>query len=536
VRIGVGVKLLFREYNVVKKHGRPSDLHAAVVYPSTYVAAISSLATHILYFMLNRMDSVIAERVFLKYPEESGLERYRSIEFRRKMRDFDILFFSVHYEPDYVNIVDMLVSSKIPLYAKDRGEEYPIVIIGGPTVTANPEPLAEIADVLVIGEVENILGRIVDTYFSSGNKSEFLDAVASIRGIYVPLHGKHRVFKNYVENLDEVFYPIAQIQAEGIESAYGRGVIVETTRGCKWYCQFCMEGFISKPKRDRSFAKIKKIIEKGLEVNNVNRVVFYALSFFDHNEADRILEFTANNLGINASIPSLRPNTLNDYRLELMIKAGQKTLTIAPETLCWNIGAAIKKFIMEHKLIELIGKAVKAGFRNIKLYFIIGFPNTGFEEVSRIIEFTRKIFKKIKSLKSSQVRFSVNPLIPKPQTPLQWLPLENLKTLHRKMNYLTKELRKISITTDFYEPKWAQVQAAIALGDRDIGKALKLWYFYGKTVGGWYRALRYSNVNVKYIEEGRSLDKELPWSHIDLGISLDYLKRGYMFFNRLMSR
>lgn len=529
-------KILFREYNVIKKHGRPSDLHTAVVYPSTYVAAISSLATHILYFMLNRMDSVIAERIFLKYPMGSGLESYRSIEFRRKMKDFNILFFSVHYELDYVNIVDMLVNSKIPLYAKDRRKEHPIIIIGGPTVTANPEPLAEIADVLVIGEVENILSKLVDIYFSSRNKSEFLDAVASVRGIYVPFHGKYRVFKNYVENLNEAFYPIAQIQAENIEPAYGRGVIVETTRGCKWYCQFCMEGFISKPKRDRSFMKIKKIIEKGLEVNNVNKVIFYALSFFDHNEADRILEFIVNDLGINASIPSLRPSLLNDYRLELMVKVGQKTLTIAPETLCWNIGAAIKKFIVEHKLIELISKAVKVGFKNIKLYFIIGFPNIGFEEVHRIVEFTRKIFKKIKLLKPSQVKFSLNPLIPKPQTPLQWLPLESLETLHKKMNYLTEELRKTPVTIDFYEPKWAQVQATIALGSRDLSKVLELWYFYGKTVSGWYKALRHSNVNVKYIEEGRSLNEELPWSHINLGISLDYLKRGYMFFNRLMGK
>ena len=527
---------MFREYNVIRKHGRPSDLHAAIVYPSTYVAAISSLAVHILYYMLNRLDNVIAERVFYKYPEGSGLEKYRSIEFRRKLKDFDILFISVHYEPDYVNIVDMLVNSKIPLYAKDRGNEDPVIVIGGPTVTANPEPLAEIADALIIGEVENILDEIIEAYFSSKTKSDFLDNIASIKGVYVPSLGKYRVLKNYVENLDETFYPIAQIQAEGMEPAYGRGVIVETSRGCRWYCQFCMEGFISKPKRDRSLFKIKEITEKGLISNNVNRVVFYSLSFFDHDKADEILEYVINDLKIEASVPSMRPSLMNDYRLELMAKVGQKTLTIAPETLCQNIGAAIKKFISKHRILEIIREALRKGFRSVKLYFIIGFPRTGIEEIRKIVEFVREVVRETKILRSDQIKLSVNPLIPKPQTPLQWLPMEDLNILHAKFKYLEKELGKLRVNMGFYSPEWAQIQSTIALGNRDISKLLELWYYYGKGLCGWRKAVKYSKVGLRYIRKGRSLNEELPWSHIDVGVPLKYLERGFFFFNKLIEK
>jgi len=527
---------LFREYNVIRKHGRPSDLHAAIVYPSTYVAAISSLAVHILYYMLNRLDNVIAERVFYKYPEGSGLEKYRSIEFRRKLKDFDILFISVHYEPDYVNIVDMLVNSKIPLYAKDRGNEDPVIVIGGPTVTANPEPLAEIADALIIGEVENILDEIVEAYFSSRTKSDFLDNIASVKGVYVPSFGKYRVLKNYVENLDEAFYPITQIQAEGVEPAYGRGIIVETARGCRWFCQFCMEGFISKPKRDRNLSKIKEITEKGLVSNSVNRVVFYSLSFFDHNRADEILEYIINDLRIEASVPSMRPSLMNDYRLELMAKVGQKTLTMAPETLCQNIGAAIKKFTFKHRIVEIIRGALRKGFRSIKLYFIIGFPRTGIEEVRRIVEFIREIVKETRILRSDQIKLSVNPLIPKPQTPLQWLPMESLDVLRTKFKYLEKELSRLHVSMGFYSPEWAQIQSAIALGDRDISKLLELWYYYGKGLSGWRKAVKNSKAKIGYIREGRSLDEELPWNHINIGVSLKYLEKGFIFFNKLIGR
>lgn len=527
---------MFREYNVIRKHGRPSDLHAAVVYPSTYVAAISSLAVHILYYMLNRLDNVVAERVFYKYPEGSGLKKYRSIEFRRKLRDFDILFISVHYEPDYVNIVDMLINSKIPLYAKDRRNKDPVIVIGGPTVTANPEPLAEIADALIIGEVENILDEIVEAYFSSKLKSDFLDNIASVKGVYVPSIGKYRVLKNYVENLDEAFYPIAQIQAEGIESAYGRGVIVETSRGCRWYCQFCMEGFISKPKRDRSLSKIKEITEKGLISNSVNRVVFYSLSFFDHDKADEILEYIINDLKIEASVPSMRPSLINDYRLELMAKVGQKTLTIAPETLCQNIGAAIKKFISKHRILEIIREALRKGFRSIKLYFIIGFPRTGIEEIRKIVEFVREVVKETKILRPDQIKLSVNPLIPKPQTPLQWLPMESLDVLHAKFKYLGKELSKLHVSMGFYSPEWAQIQSTIALGNRDISKLLELWYYYGKGLSGWRKAVKNSKAKIGYIREGRYLDEELPWSHINIGIPSKYLEKGFIFFNKLIGR
>lgn len=526
----------FREFNVISKRGSPRSIKVAIAYPSTYTAAISSLIIHILYFLLNSYREVIAERVFLEYPRNSGLEKYRSIESRRSLRNFNIILFSVHYEPDYVNIVDMIISSKIPLNWWDRDEKDPLILIGGPPVTANPEPLANIADALIIGEAENLIDKIIKAYISSMSRRDFLDIISSFKGVYVPKHGKYSIRKNYVENLDEAFYPVAQIQPLTVEPAYGKGIIVETTRGCKWHCQFCMEGFISKPRRDRSFNKIKKIILRGIEINNVRKVIFYALSFFDHDQADKILEFTVNDLKIQASIPSLRPSTLNKYRLKLMVKAGQRTLTIAPESLCENIGVAIKKFSPQDRVTKLIADSLSVGISNIKMYFIVGFPGQGFEEVKKIVEYVKKVVREFKLVNPRQIRITINPLIPKPQTPLQWLPLENLEILNSKINYLAKQLQSYVVDVNYYNPKWAKIQATIALGDRNIEEILKRWFIYGKTLGTWKRALREAKANVKYVEEGRELEEELPWDHVDIGFPKEYFRKSFEFYMKFIKK
>ena len=522
---------MLRELNVVKKRGRASDLHVALAYPSTYVAGMSSLITHLLYFLLNGFREVIAERIFYSYPEEAKILELRSLEWKRKLRDFDIVMFSVHYELDYANIVEMLFKSKIPVFSREREEKDPIIIVGGPTVTANPEPLAEIADIIVIGEAEGLVEEIVEKYFSTRNRKEFLDEIASIRGIYVPSLGKYRVTKNYVKNLDEAFYPIKQIQPLDYEFAYGKGLLVETTRGCKWHCQFCMEGFISKPKRDRSYSRIVEIVEKGLEINGLNRVIFYALSFFDHVDADRILEYLIER-SIEASIPSLRPNTLTEYRLDFIPKLGQKILTIAPETLCPAIGFAIKKFTKEDQIKEVVRKAYEKGITSVKIYFIVGFPHQGLEEALKIIEFVKKLKSEAKGI---QLKLSLNPLIPKPHTPLQWLSIADAKLTSKKLKLIASELRKLSIETSFYSPRWALVQASIALGDRNIGKAIVEWSLSSRTPTSWIKVVRKLGISLNYALKGRGLEESLPWDHINLNVSRKFLEKSYEFFIRNVS-
>jgi len=523
---------MIRELNVVRKHGRASYLHIAIAYPSTYIAGMSSLVTHLLYFLLNGYDEVIAERVFHSYPEDVKVPKLRSLEWNRRLRDFDIVLFSVHYEIDYANIVEMLYEANIPVFSRDRGEKDPVIIVGGPSVTANPEPLADIADAVVIGEAEGVVKAIVEKYFSSRSRREFIESLADIRGVYVPSLGKHMVLKNYVENLDEAFYPVRQIQPLNYELAYGRGLLVESTRGCKWHCQFCMEGFISKPKRDRSYSKIVEIIEKGLEINGLSRVIFYALSFFDHEYADKILEYLIER-NIEASIPSLRPNTLTEYRLDLISKLGQKTLTIAPETLCPALGLAIKKFMREEQIKGLVKKAYEKGISAVKMYFIVGFPHQGLEEALKIIEFMKKLKSEVKGI---QLKLSLNPLIPKPHTPLQWLPIADTKITSKKLKLIASELRKLSIETSFYSPKWALVQASIALGDRGIGKAIAEWSLGSRTPTSWIKVVRKLGISLDYVLKGRSLGETLPWDHIDLNISRKFLEKSYEFFIRNVSR
>ncbi len=493
------------ERNTVYKKVTRGYLRVGIVYPSTYQVSISSLAVNLLYYLLNSFDVVYAERIVF---ESSP----RSIETNTHMRDFDALLFSAHFELVYPDIIRMMREAGIPLLSRKRDDRHPLLIVGGPTVSANPEPLAEFFDVIVIGEAEPVVEILVNKLIEYRNeKKRLLEELYGTPGFYIPLRGKHRVKKSWVRNLNEAFHPIMEIQNPIVEPIYGWGYMVETSRGCFRRCRFCLEGHVMLPKRDRSFNVLKKLIEKGLEVNDVKRLVFYSLSFFDHNEADRILEYVVEELGVEAGIPSLRPDTLNDYRLDLIVRAGQKTLTIAPETLSLHLSRVLGKGFTYENIRELSVKALSKGLK-IKYYFIIGIPGEEREDIEAIPRLVNQVIKETGIRAPETIRLSVNPLIPKPQTPLQYLGLEDPKILRRKMKLIEEKLPKPVAVMDPYPPKWAVVQAAIALADRSITKTLIEWSIRGGGLGAWRSAVKNTGYSLEYVFSSRR--PPYPWSHI----------------------
>ncbi len=494
-----------RERNTVYKKVTRGYLRVGIVYPSTYQVSISSLAVNLLYYLLNSFDEVYAERIIF---ESSP----RSIETNTHMRGFDALLFSAHFELVYPDIIRMIREANIPLLARKRSDEDPVLIVGGPAVTANPEPLAEFFDVIVVGEAEPIVDILVNKLVEYRNeKNRLLEELYGAPGFYIPLKGKHLVKKSWVRNLDEAFHPIREIQNPAVEPIYGWGYMVEVSRGCFRKCRFCLEGHVMLPKRDRSFTVLKKLIEEGLKTNGVRRLVFYSLSFFDHGEADKILEHVVEELGVEAGIPSLRPDTLNDYRLDLIVRAGQKTLTIAPETLSPRISRVLGKGFTYEYVRELSVKALSKGLK-IKYYFIIGVPGEEREDIEAIPRLVNQVVRETGVRAPETIRLSVNPLIPKPQTPLQHLGLEDPKTLHRKMKLIEENLPKPVAVMDPYPPKWAVVQAAIALADRSIAKTLAEWAIRGGGLGAWRSAVKNTGYSLEYVFSGRR--PPYPWSHI----------------------
>ncbi len=493
------------ERNTIYKKVTRGYLRVGIVYPSTYQVSISSLAVNLLYYLLNSFDEVYAERIVF---ESSP----RSIETNTYMREFDALLFSAHFELVYPDIIRMIREAGIPLLARERDDEYPVLIVGGPAVTANPEPLAEFFDIVVVGEAEPIVKLLVEKLLENhGEKEQLLEELYGTPGLYIPSRGRHIVKKAWVRNLDKSFHPITEIQNQAVEPIYGRGYMVEVSRGCFRRCRFCLEGHVMLPKRDRSFSVLKKLIERGLEANSVRRLVFYSLSFFDHSEADRILEYVVEELGVEAGIPSLRPDTLNDYRLDLIVGAGQRTLTIAPETLSPRLSRVLGKGFTYDYIRELSVKALSRGLK-IKFYFIIGVPGEEREDIEKIPRLVNQVVKETGIRVPEAIRLSINPLIPKPQTPLQYLGLEDPSLLRRKMKIIEERLPKPIAVMDPYPPKWAVVQAAIALADRSIAKTLIEWSIRGGGLGAWRSAVKNTGYDLGYVFSGRK--PPYPWSHI----------------------
>ena len=508
------VRYRVRELNVIIKKGRPGDIRVAIAYPSTYEVALASLSYQMLYYYVNSREGFIGERFViqnLQGPEPLAL----SIETGTPLDKFDVVLFSVHYEPDYVNILRLLRAGGVPLKASERRGK-PLVVVGGPPVIANPEPLAEFVDVVVIGEIESTLPTLLDTYLELGdNYTAFLDALRPEQGFYTPPLGKpSRVTANYAVNLSLDFHPIAQIQPLDKEPAWGRGTRVETSRGCYRNCAFCMEGRIFCLYRERPLDQIVRIAVEGSKVNATNRVIFVALSFFDHSRAKEILARMVEE-GLKFSVPSLRAETLDEEALGLILSGGQKTLTIAPETASVNLALKLRKVVPRSRVEEVALAARKLGFKSIKLYFMIGVPSETISDVKAIVDYVASLSECSGFKGTRELKVTVSPLVPKPHTPLQLVPMISVEEARRRIAIIKKGLSGIA-EVRAYDPRWAKVQAILSRGGRELARTLEVWALVGGGLGGWRRAVRETKIRENIYLASYDWRDPLPWDFIKL--------------------
>ncbi len=441
------MKPRYRELNAVYK--RRYTYHVAILNPTVYRASLSSLGLQIMYYMLNKYPEVYAERVVV----DCRNDVLRSIETGTPISKFDLILATAYYELDYPAIARILIESGLGVSRLSREKT---VIVGGPSPTANPEPLYCLADAVFRGEAEVFIDKLVDSLPSlSLGKRAFLEELSSHDGVWIP-ELKEQAEVSIVKELDKAYHPIAQIQSLDEEPIMGRALLVEPSRGCNRGCKFCMEASITRPRRERSFSMLKKIIREGLNVNNVSKVVFYSLSFFDSKLGDKLLELLVE-LGVQGSIPSVRADALNEYRIELVKKIGQKTIAIAPETASERLKNLIGKNISRENILDVARECKKNGL-NIKLYYMVGLPG---EELSDLEE----IVKEVSSVKSiigfrDKVRVSVNPFIPKPYTEMWCFEMKSLSWIKKAINYLKKRLKPYA-RVEVYSPKHAYLQYKI---------------------------------------------------------------------------
>ena len=366
---------------------------------------------------------------------------------------------------------------------------------------SNPEPFIEIADAVFVGDGEVLLERLVKSInLLPGNADSFLDSLGD--SLY---RGVGQVAKAYVEDLDSAPHPTAEIRSTIIKPVYGDGFYVEISRGCRWLCKFCLESFITYPYRIRSLSTLIKLIEEGLRKVTSRRVVIYSLSTFDHPAIRELLRYFINN-EIDFSLPSLRWDTVGVEDLDLISASSQRTLTLAPEVIDTYLSCFLGKCFAEDRFTELAEEALRRGF-DLKLYLMVGIPGESAETLHSAVRYLKKLVSYAKGL-GRRISISVNPLIPKPHTPLQLLPLVQEETYQVKVKLLKKELEGAVV-----EPlKWSHafIQALIALGDRGIGRAIVTASSEGFTRSAIVKASESLGVDLKYPLRCRE-PSEAPW-------------------------
>ncbi|MCE4605818.1 MAG: B12-binding domain-containing radical SAM protein [Desulfurococcales archaeon] len=442
-----------------------------LVYLSELRAALSSLAFH----MLSEMTKAYGANLHRVTIEKGEIKNWDSRSFYPSK--YAVLFISIPYELMYKDLSSFLHRTGIPYFSKARDKE-PIVILGGPAVTGNPLPVAPIADAVIIGEAEDIMDQILDIVNSDYKRPEKLGKMSEIKGVLVWEEG-YKTERVFAKDLDESFYPTRQTLPENIEPIWGRAFLVEVSRGCSRGCLFCMEGRIFKPFRYRSLESITKMLSSAPGgMDSYEKLILYSLSFFDHPQADSLLEYLISSK-FKASVPSVRVDTLNDNRLELIRKLGQKTLTLAPETGSTRLSKALRKEIYASQVEQVVESALTIGLQQFKLYLMTGFYGETKEDIEDTVGMINKLGAMIKA-KGGKLKISLNPFIPKPFTPLQWHGFAGMNKLRRNIQLMRAMFGKKVSSFSALDPRYARLQTILSRGGPELSKIIALW---GQTEG-----------------------------------------------------
>ena len=518
----------------------------AIVYPNTYFVGMSNLGLHIIYEEINLRNDSVCERIFL--PEKKELEAYdktktplMSVETQRPMHQFDVVAFDVTFEMDYFHIPLMLRHGRVPIMGKDRTEFDPIVIAGGPCATFNPEPFADFIDAFIIGEGEGIVSRVLDII--RDGKMEGLDRhtilrqLADISGVYVPslyvpIYSEDGEFKGYdiAEGVPKTIKRNFEMLTSGGETVvatnyteFGAMYIIEVARGCGRHCRFCMAGYCFRVPRVRPLDILKEGVERAEKLGKKVGLMGAAIS--DYPEVDELVNYIRSK-DMRYSCASLRADSLTQAVVDGLADSGQKTITIAPETGSERLRRVINKGISEEHLQNAATLSAKSGIQHMRLYIMIGLPTETDEDIEAIVglaERTQAHMEKVGC--KGRLTLSINPFIPKPFTPFQWMAMDNQKVVEKKLQYIKKALqknRRIEVLVE--SPKEAYIQGVLARGDRRLGAVIAACAADrgSKSFKSEMKAAGLDMDNMNYRE--RSFDEFLPWSHLDMGMDEGYLE------------
>jgi len=537
-----------KEVGYIRK-AHADRLRVALAFPNTYYVGMSNLGFQTVYQLFNAHDAVVCERIFLP-PKQQLKEQLASktplitIESQSLARDFDVIAFSVSFEWDYTNILTMLRLAGVPVRAASRTARDPLIVIGGAITFVNPEPLALFADVIAAGEGEELVPGMVAALLAGDSRRDLLKSLAQKRGFYIPSFydvdykpdgtidrfvpkegtgAPPAVKKAAVPTTEALDPPCTQIFTPDTE--FGSRFLVEVVRGCANLCRFCWAGYNYLPVRafpaDRILARAREARTHAKQAGLVS------IALCDHPEIDRILTGLAD-MGYSISPASLRLDDLTETIVRQLRQSGEKTLTIAPETGSDRLRRVINKTVTNDEILDRAELIFASGIENLKLYYMIGLPTETDADLVAIRDLTlqmREIMVKHSKGKGHIGRIigSVNPLVPKPSTAYQWLPMEDPGVIEAKVQRLRELTTDIdNVFFNIKSERHSFYQALLSLGDRRVAPAIEA----AETNGGdWRKAVADTGVDADfYVFRDRTKDAVLPWSIIDGGMKETFFR------------
>jgi radical SAM family uncharacterized protein/radical SAM-linked protein len=549
------------EVNAVKKDPKAVQLQVALAFPDLYEVGMSHLGMQILYHLLNRRQGIAAERVFVPGADlEAELRRHDmplgSLESGTPLSDFHIIGFSLLYELNYTGVLHILDLARVPMFSKDRDDTHPFVIAGGPC-TFNPEPLADFFDAMVIGDGENVLVELAQSWLDwkkgGEGRQDLLKRWAQLDGVYVPsffevhrndtgeqiltprVSGHRSIRKAFVPDLNLVSYPTLPVVAYG-KPIHDR-LSLEVCRGCTRGCRFCQAGMIYRPVRERAPEKLFSVAEKALTGTGYEDISLLSLSTGDYGPLQGVMERLMSRCApekIAVSLPSLRVGSLTASLMSQIKRVRKTGFTIAPEAGSQRLRDVINKNITEEALAETLQQAFGLGWRLVKLYFMIGLPTETDEDLHDIVRLVRRLQKiPVRGRRRGDITVSVSTFIPKAHTPFQWCSQISLDESRDKISMLRDTLRGKGLRFKWQNPEMSLLEGLWARGDRRLSRLLVRAYEMGCRLDSWsekflfnrwQEALEATGVDLDFFAGAKDLSEPLPWDHIDCGVSKGFLK------------
>lgn len=576
LQVNKPARYIGKEWNIPLKDFDNSEIKFGLCFPDLYEVGMSNLGVRIIYGLLNSKSDIVCERFFAPDTDMENLLRSSgkeifSLESNRKLKDFDILGFSLASELNYTNVLNMLELGSMPLRASLRNKDFPLVIAGGPSAV-NPEPMHEFFDLFVIGEAEEAVLEIADVYkknkeeyrSSRLSKEDLLVKLANIEGVYVPSlyevslspEGKIEEFrprvkdvpvkinKRFIEDFDNAYFPCEWL-IPYIQIIHDR-ITLEITRGCPNTCRFCQARQQYYPFRKRKIENILNLASETYKLTGYEEISLAGLSVSDYPKIEELLSkmisiFKEN--AVSVALPSIKPKVMVGNLSSLIATIKKTGLTFAPEAGTEKLRNILGKDFDLKDFFSTLEQAYASGYQHVKLYFMIGLPGEQTQDLDAIVDFAVRVSELRRKVSGTpaQVNISINTLIPKPHTPFQWFGMSDLENIKLKQDYLRDRVKNRRIKLNFHNRYMSLLEGVLSRGDRRLSRVIESAFYKGARFDAWgnnfifdrwIAAFNECSLDCNFYLANRPKNDFLPWDFINLGTNKNIM---YEEFNKAIA-